>query len=64
MSTAIHCDGPECTSWLKTGRHFEDNAGFLTVYWGNLVTDNLDFCSWDCCIKYGATKPPLTIISE
>ena len=64
MSAAIHCDGPDCITWMKMGKAFADNAGFLSVYWGDGLDNSFDFCSWDCCIKYGATKPPLEIIEE
>lgn len=50
-----HCDGPDCRTWTtKPKKH-----GFLTVSWDGRV---FHFCSWDCTLKYGATKEPITVI--
>ena len=49
MSKATHCDGPGCDTWART----------LLSGWVS-VKDGLDFCSWDCAIKYGATREPVT----
>lgn len=53
MSTATHCDGPGCTAWART----------LLSGWVHVV-GGLDFCSWDCVLRYGSTHEPVTVIQR
>lgn len=60
MSNGIHCDGPECNTWAKISS-IED-TGFYTIFDGVYPAQAYyvgHFCSWDCIMKYAATKPPL-----
>lgn len=47
------CQGPGCDTHQKSSSG-APLQGWLLVTWD---ADFLDFCSWDCVIKYGATKP-------
>ena len=61
MAEATHCDREGCGTW---SRHPE-NHGFLTVNWvGSSRLARKDFCSWDCILRYGATKPPMEVIGN
>ena len=58
MSDAIHCDRNGCDTWSRN----PEAHGFINVNpWGDW-SDKRDFCSWDCVIAYGATKPPLVVV--
>ncbi len=59
MSYATHCDRSGCDSWsLKP-----EDCGFINVHMiGGNYEDHRDFCSWDCVLLYGATKPPLEVV--
>lgn len=53
MSRAIHCD--ECDTWGRGTM----TQGFVRVNWDGL---RLDFCSWDCLLRHGMTRKPITRI--
>lgn len=44
-----HCDGPDCETSVKSLVDY--HRSFVYVKDGSI---NLQFCSWDCVIKYGA----------
>lgn len=58
MADAIHCDRQGCDTW---SRNPEDH-GFLAVNWWGDWGSKKDFCSWDCVLAYGMTKPPLVAV--
>ena len=59
MSTARHCDGPRCEHWAMAGDLTE--AGFLHVdVIGHGPGAAMDFCSWDCALRFGAQLDPAT----
>jgi hypothetical protein len=41
-----------------------EGHGFLAVNWRGDWGTKLDFCSWDCILRYGATKPPMEVIGN
>jgi hypothetical protein len=49
-----HCQGPSCETHQKSTAA-APLLGWLLVTWD---AEFLDFCSWDCLIKYGATREP------
>jgi hypothetical protein len=55
IERVFHCDGPECENHVKT-------AGDLPPTTFLVVTEDTGhsehFCSWDCLLKFAATKPP------
>lgn len=60
MSLAMHCDAPGCKAWTRTMLE-----AWIEVY--ELPSrkkrdDALHFCSWDCLLRHGATKEPITHI--
>ena len=58
MADAIHCDRNGCDTWSRN----PEDYGFINLNpWGDW-SDKKDFCSWDCVIAYGATKPPLVVV--
>lgn len=60
MSQGIHCDGPECNTWVKTDMIAD--SGFYTIFDGVYPSQAYyvgHFCSWDCIMKHAASKPPL-----
>lgn len=50
-----HCDGPGCHTWTNRPK----KHGFLTVKWDGAT---FHFCSWDCVLRYAATKEPMTVV--
>jgi len=51
------CDGPGCDTWVQSTQP-PPRAGWLHV----LVDDQpqpvrLDFCGWECAMRYGAGQP-------
>lgn len=58
MADAMHCDREGCDTWTKT----PEAAGFLAVNWWGDWGSKMDFCSWDCVLAYGMTKPPLVVV--
>ncbi len=60
MSDAIHCDREGCDTWSRKPEYY----GFLAVNWWGDWDSKKDFCSWDCVLAYGATKPPLTVVRD
>ena len=58
MADAIHCDRDGCETWSKKPEYH----GFLAVNWWGDWGSKKDFCSWDCVLAYGATKPPLVVV--
>lgn len=53
----IHCDGPGCDTWAKKPMALRSESGFLRVSWSGT---RLDFCSWDCVLRFGATQEPIS----
>lgn len=56
-----HCDGPGCE------RHWSEGAaaqapGLLTVSESGPAGVDLNFCGWDCAMKYAARFPPAETI--
>lgn len=56
---AARCDSPDCNSWTYTPRALS----WLFVLWSDGDADpfadvTLDFCSWDCAMRYGSTIEP------
>lgn len=52
MSDARHCDGPRCNSWQMRKSTLPND--WIDLTWHDC---DLNFCTWDCCMKYGAGKP-------
>lgn len=63
MATAIHCDSPTCNTWQKDHqpRRLTD-TGWLHIQHIDDHSEIWHFCSWDCVLKYAATKTPTTEI--
>lgn len=58
MTKAMHCDGPSCNAWTRT-----QVEGWVTTAEFPLQRGcSLHFCSWDCCIKYGSLREPMTVV--
>jgi hypothetical protein len=55
----FYCDGPECEGHVRTAR-VRPEASFITVT--ESAGRPLHFCTWDCLLKFAATKPPTEII--
>jgi hypothetical protein len=59
IERVYHCDGPDCEVHAKT-------AGDLPPTTFLVVTEDTGrsehFCSWDCLLRYAATKPPTEMI--
>jgi hypothetical protein len=55
-----HCDAPECERHVRTAAS-RPAAGYLFVTEGGSGA-TLHFCSWDCVLKYAATKPPVEVV--
>jgi hypothetical protein len=56
----FYCDAPDCEGHVQTAS-LRPRGGFL------FVTDSSGgrtrhFCSWDCVMRYAATKEPTEII--
>lgn len=51
---AWHCDGPGCDRWQRVYA-WPDT---WTASWIGIPDANLHFCTWDCVLKYAATKTP------
>jgi hypothetical protein len=52
-----HCDGPDCErTWGQQG-HKELLMPVITN-----AGPSLHFCSWDCVMRYAATKEPETVV--
>lgn len=60
MADAIHCDRDGCDTWTRN----PEDHGFLAVNWWGDWGSKKDFCSWDCVLAYGMTKPPLEVIEN
>ena len=54
MARAWHCDGPGCDTWTR---------GLGLEEWP-IITIGFAFCSWDCVLRYSATKTPMEVISN
>lgn len=59
MSMAMHCDGPECDTWTYPGWLAD---GWITVEEYGEPVRPLHFCYWDCLLKYGASKEPISVL--
>jgi hypothetical protein len=58
VSYAAHCDGPACDTWAAS---VDMMRGWLVVF--EMESDRpLHFCYWDCLLRYGAFKEPITKI--
>lgn len=63
MATAIHCDGPGCTSWQRDHEpHRICDAGWLHIQYVHDHSEMWHFCTWDCVMAYAANKTPKTEI--
>ena len=60
MADATHCDREGCDTWSRNPKAH----GFLAVNWRGDWGTKMDFCSWDCILRYGATKPPMEVIGN
>ena len=54
MARAWHCDGPGCDTWTR---------GIGLGEWP-IITVRFAVCSWDCVLRYAATKTPMEVISN
>jgi hypothetical protein len=61
IERVFHCDGPDCERHVKTAAS-RPEAGFVFVTEGGSAA-TLHFCTWDCVLKYAATKPPSEVIA-
>lgn len=61
IERTFYCDGPDCdrhaTSIAK-----RPETGFLFVTEAGPAA-TLHFCTWDCVLKYAATKPPSEVLT-
>ncbi len=56
----FYCDGPDCERHVQTASR-RPAAGFVFVTQGGSAA-TLHFCTWDCVLKYAATKPPVEVV--
>ena len=56
----FYCDGPECERHAQTALS-RPGGGFVFVTEGGSAA-TLHFCTWDCVLKYAATKPPSEVL--
>jgi hypothetical protein len=56
MSIGIHCDGSECDTWTR--QEMAEACGFILAQWDG---SGLQFCSWDCVLRFAANMPPLEV---
>lgn len=61
IERVFHCDESECEAHVHTLR-LRPEADFLVVSEDGSAANDLHFCTWDCVLKYAATKPPSEII--
>lgn len=61
IERTFYCDGPECERHVRTASRRPAGSFIFVTESGSSAT--LHFCSWDCVLKYAATKPPLEIVS-
>jgi hypothetical protein len=54
MSLEIHCEGPGCAEWTRTGAHAQD-AGYVTMI---RLGDMVHLCSWTCVMRYASSRLP------
>lgn len=57
IERVFHCDCEDCEIHVRTAGLRPPT--FLTV---SEDDDELHFCSWDCVLKFAATKPPMETI--
>jgi hypothetical protein len=55
-----YCDGPDCERHVRTAAK-RPTGGFIFVTEGGSF-GTMHFCTWDCVLKYAATKPPVEIV--
>jgi len=65
IERAYHCDGPDCEVHTRTATPPPYlPPGFLRVEEGAPDgREEYHFCTWDCAIRYGATRPPTETIA-
>lgn len=65
IERTYYCEGPECQTHARTlSPPPYLPAGFLRVEeWRGHEVGEHHFCSWDCCIKFGAQIPPMETIA-
>lgn len=61
IERTFHCDGPECEHHVRTVAR-RPQAGFIFVTTNDSAA-TLHFCTWDCVLKYAATKPPVEYVA-
>ena len=54
MSSAWCCDGPGCDTWTR---------GIGLDAWP-ILTGTLHFCTWDCILRFAASKTPTVVIDN
>jgi hypothetical protein len=57
----FYCDGPDCGRHVQTAAS-RPQAGFVFVTEGGSAA-TLHFCTWDCVLKFAATKPPTEVLA-
>jgi hypothetical protein len=60
IERTFYCDGPECDRHVTAGAT-RPTTGVIFVTEGSSAT--LHFCTWDCVLKYAATKPPSEVFA-
>ena len=55
MSRAWHCDGPGCDTWTVNQLD--------TMRWP-ILTATQHFCTWDCIMRFAASKTPTVVIDN
>jgi len=60
LERVYYCDGPECERHVQTAAE-RPQGGFIFVEEGGSAA--LHFCTWDCVLKYAATKPPVELVA-
>lgn len=61
VERTFYCDAQDCDRHIST---LAINApGFVTTIERDpIATTELHFCSWDCVLKYAASREPVEII--
>lgn len=56
-----HCNGPDCDRHQQSMNR-PPLRGWIEVRDGDNPGEIMDFCSWDCVMKFAAAQPPVEVL--